>query len=47
MPGSPIIFVVIDDGAAIHYSAVPRGTPVYAADGTQVGVVNQVVDNYR
>ena len=38
---------MIDDGAAIHYSAVPRGTPVYAADGTEVGVVNQVVDNYR
>jgi hypothetical protein len=42
-----MIFAVIDDGAAIHYSAVPRGTPVYAVDGTQVGVVDQVVDNYR
>jgi hypothetical protein len=38
---------VIDDGNAIHYSAVSRGTPVYASDGTQVGTVNQVVDNYR
>ena len=38
---------MIDDGAAIHYAAVPRGTPVYAADGTQVGTVDQVVDNYR
>ena len=38
---------VIDDGEAIHYSAVARGTPVYAADGTQVGTVDQVVDNYR
>jgi hypothetical protein len=38
---------VIDDGEAIHYTAVPRGTPVYAADGTKVGVVAQVVDNYR
>ncbi len=38
---------VIDDGEAIHYAAVPRGTPVYAADGTQVGTVDQVVDNYR
>ena len=38
---------MIDDGAAIHYTAVPRGTPVYAADGTQVGTVDQVVDNYR
>jgi hypothetical protein len=38
---------VIDDGPAIHYLAVPRGTPVYASDETQVGKVNQVVDNYR
>ena len=38
---------MIDDGQAIHYTAVPRGTPVYAADGTQVGTVDQVVDNYR
>ncbi len=38
---------VIDDGNAIHYSAVPRGTPVYAEDGTRVGTVDQVVDNYR
>ena len=38
---------VIDDGAAIHYTAVARGTPVYARDEVQVGVVDQVVDNYR
>jgi hypothetical protein len=38
---------VIDDGEAIHYAAVERGTPVYAADGTQVGTVHQMVDNYR
>jgi hypothetical protein len=38
---------VIDDGNAIHYTAVPRGTPVYAADGTEIGTVDQVVDNYR
>jgi hypothetical protein len=31
----------------IHYSAVPRGTPVFASDGAQVGTVQQVVDNYR
>jgi hypothetical protein len=31
----------------IHYSAVPRGTPVMASDGVQVGTVQQVVDNYR
>jgi hypothetical protein len=38
---------VIDDGHAIHYTAVPRGTPVYSADGVEVGRVVRVVDNYR
>ena len=38
---------MIDDGPAIHYAAVSRGTPVYAADGTKVGRVDEVVDNYR
>lgn len=38
---------MIDDGPAIHYAAVGRGTPVYASDGTEVGRVDQVVDNYR
>ena len=42
-----MLSAVIDDGNAIHYSAVPRGTPVYAADETRVGTVDQVVDNYR
>ncbi len=36
-----------DDGNPVHYAAVKRGTPVYAADGRQVGVVDEVVDNYR
>jgi sporulation protein YlmC with PRC-barrel domain len=36
-----------DDGNPIHYAAVKRGTPVYASDGEQVGVVDEVVDNYR
>jgi hypothetical protein len=39
--------VMIDDGNAIHYGAVPRGTPVYSSDGVEVGRVVQVVDNYR
>jgi hypothetical protein len=39
--------VAADDGYPIHYSAVTRGTPVYAADGQQVGIVDEVVDNYR
>jgi sporulation protein YlmC with PRC-barrel domain len=38
---------VVDEGHAIHYNAVERGTPVYASDGAQVGTVDQVVDNYR
>jgi hypothetical protein len=37
----------IDDGAAIHYSAVPSGVPVYAADGTEVGAVREMLDNSR
>jgi hypothetical protein len=36
-----------DDGNPIHYAAVERGTPVYAVDGQQVGIVDEVVDNYR
>ncbi len=36
-----------DDGYAIHYAAVERGTPIYASDGTRVGTVRQVVDNFR
>ena len=38
---------MIDDGQAIHYASVARGTPVYASDETQVGTVDQVADNYR
>ena len=33
---------MIDDGIAVHYSELKRGTPVYAADETQVGVVDEV-----
>jgi sporulation protein YlmC with PRC-barrel domain len=38
---------VSDEGHAIHYTAVARGTPVVASDGREVGSVDQVVDNYR
>jgi hypothetical protein len=38
---------VSDEGHAIHYTAVARGTPVVASDGRELGTVNQVVDNYR
>ncbi len=37
----------IDDGAAIHYLAVPRGTPVYGSDGVEVGRVREMLDNSR
>ena len=36
-----------DDGHAVHYTAVERGTPVYASDEVQVGTVAEVLDNYR
>jgi hypothetical protein len=38
---------VIDDGIAVHYSELARGTPVYASDETQVGTVDEVRDLYR
>lgn len=37
----------IDDGTAVHYSAVPKGVPVYSADEQVVGTVIEVLDNYR
>lgn len=38
---------MIDDGHAVHYSAVERGTPVYSSDEVELGVVDAVLDNYR
>jgi len=38
---------MVDDGQAIHYSAVARGTPVYGSDGTEVGTVDRMLDNSR
>jgi sporulation protein YlmC with PRC-barrel domain len=38
---------MIDDGHAVHYAAVERGTPVYDADGVEVGKVERIVDNYK
>ena len=37
----------IDDGHAVHYTAVERGTPVISSDGEEVGKVVEVLDNYR
>lgn len=38
---------MIDDGHAVHYTAVERGTPVFSSDEVEVGTVEQVVDNYK
>ena len=36
-----------DDDHQIGYQALPRGVPVHASDGTQVGRVHRVLDNAR
>ncbi len=37
---------MIDDGKAVHYTAVESGTPVYGSDGVRLGKVERVLDNY-
>ena len=39
--------MTIDDGQAVHYTALERGTPVYSSEEVQVGVVAEVLDNFR
>ena len=39
--------MAIDDGAAVHYTAVVKGVPVYSAEEQVVGTVVEVLDNYR
>ena len=39
--------MAIDDGHAVHYTALQRGTPVYSSDEVEVGRVAEVLDNYR
>lgn len=36
-----------DDGFAISYHALARGTPVRSSDGVEVGRVDRVLDNPR
>jgi hypothetical protein len=36
-----------DDGLAVHYTALQRGTPVFSSDEQEVGKVAEVLDNYR
>ena len=38
---------MIDDGHAVHYTAVQRGTPVFGSDEVELGTVDQVLDNFR
>jgi hypothetical protein len=38
---------VDDDGHAIGYNILRRGTPVRSSDGVQVGTVRRVQDNLR
>jgi hypothetical protein len=37
----------IDDGHAVHYTALQRGIPVYGSDEVEVGRVAEVLENYR
>jgi sporulation protein YlmC with PRC-barrel domain len=39
--------VALDDGNAVHFTALERGTPVISADGQEVGKLVDVLDNYR
>jgi hypothetical protein len=38
---------VDDDGQAIGYKVLPRGTPVHTSDGELIGTVFRVQDNAR
>ena len=35
----------LDDGLAVHYTALELGTPVVSSDGEEVGKVVEVLDN--
>jgi hypothetical protein len=37
----------MDDGHAVHYSAVERGVPVFSSEGVEIGTVDAVLDNYK
>jgi hypothetical protein len=37
----------LDDGHAVHYTALELGIPAIASDGQEVGKVVEVLDNYR
>ena len=39
--------MAIDDGLAVHYTAVERGTLVYDSNEIEVGKVAEILDNFR
>lgn len=39
--------MAIDDGLAIDYTAVERGTPVYDSNEAEIGKVAEILDNAR
>ena len=39
--------MIPDDGYAVHFTELKRGTPVRSSDGQEVGTVAEVLDNYR
>ena len=38
---------MIDDGIAVHYNDLAKGTPVYGSDEVEAGKVLKVMDNAR
>jgi hypothetical protein len=36
-----------DDGPAISYKLLKRGTPIFASDGTQLGTTDRVLENEK
>jgi hypothetical protein len=39
--------VARDDGYAVHFTELKRGTPVISSDDLEVGTLADVLDNYR
>lgn len=37
----------MDDGHAVHYSALEKGVPVFSSDEVEIGKLRDVLDNYR
>jgi len=37
----------MDDGHAVHYSALEKGVPVFSSDEVEIGKLSDVLDNYH